>query len=210
MGQVFIRRSTAVLLFLVGALCIVCVALLVLLLAPDWRQSGGETSAHSMPLDATPRTSPAAPAPRNTPVNTPVTTTDTAPKEPWEKEYRIPRTTLPYHYDLYLHPNMEQGDFTGKVTLLIGVTAPITYLVTHVKKLNVTSTVLVRRGGGGEEEVEVERSFEYAPNEFWVVVPDHVLLPGNYSLTLEFAGTLTGSIVGFYRSTYTNAAGEKR
>ncbi|XP_063847044.1 glutamyl aminopeptidase-like [Scylla paramamosain] len=210
MGQVFIRRSTAVLLLLVGALCIVCVALLVLLLAPDWRASGGETSAHSMSLDATPPGIPReAPfTPRDTPAPaTTTTTTTTTPQEPWARQYRIPRSTLPHHYDLYLHPDMEQGDFTGKVTILIGVTAPMTYLVSHVKKLNVTSTVLVRADGG---EVPLERTFEYEPNQFWVVVPDEVLQPGNYSLTMEFTGTLTGSIVGFYRSTYTNAAGEKR
>lgn len=102
---------------------------------------------------------------------------------------------------------MEGGDFTGKVTILIGVTAPIKYLVSHVKKLNISSTMLKRADG---REVSVQRAFEYKPNEFWVVVPDEVLQPGNYSLILDFAGTLTGSIVGFYRSTYTNAAGEKR
>ena len=208
MGQVFVRRSTAVLLFLVGVLSIVTVALLVLLLAPDWRQTGGETSRHrsAMPLDSTP------PDTTNKVVVTyyetvsPTTTTTTTLQEPWEKEYRIPTITLPYHYDLYLHPDLEGGDFTGEVTILIGVTSPINYLLAHVKKLNVTSTKLMMGG----KEVAVKESFEYTPNQFWVVVPEDTLLPGNYSLSLQFSGTLTGSIVGFYRSMYTTAAGDKR
>lgn len=211
MGQVFVRRSTAVLLCLVGSLCVVCVALLVLLLAPDWRLTGGQTSAmtyDSNPAESTPRKVEAYEvAPSATPTTTTMASTA---KEPWEKEYRIPTTTLPHHYDLYLHPDLDSGDFSGRVTILIGVTSPMTYLVSHVKKMNVTFTSLQKEGERGKEEVEVERAFEYQPNQFWVVVPRRALRPGNYSLTLHFTGTLTGSIVGFYRSVYTTAAGEKR
>lgn len=207
------RRSTAVLLFVVGALCVVCVALLVLLLAPDWRLTGGHTSGHgsAMPLDATPPGSPYKVVAREyeTVTSSSTSTASTTPKEPWEREYRIPTTTIPHHYDLYLHPDLEEGDFTGRVTILIGVTSPMSYLVAHVKKLNVTSTSLLKEGGR-REEVPLGESFEYAPNEFWVVRPRDTLPPGNYSLTLHFSGTLTGSIVGFYRSMYTTSAGEKR
>ena len=32
---------------------------------------------------------------------------------PWEREVRLPRSVLPKHYDLYLHPNLQLGTFTG-------------------------------------------------------------------------------------------------
>merc|ERR1712226_1164628 len=38
-------------------------------------------------------------------------------KFPWEKNVRLPRTILPLHYDLYLHPDLETGLFSGKVSI---------------------------------------------------------------------------------------------
>ena len=36
------------------------------------------------------------------------------------------------------------------------------------------------------------------------------LEPGQYTVDLHFTGSLVGHIVGFYKSTYYNAAGEPR
>ena len=36
-------------------------------------------------------------------------------KEPWEKDPRLPRHLIPLHYDLYLHPNLNTGLFTGNM-----------------------------------------------------------------------------------------------
>lgn len=217
MGQVFVRRTTAALLFLVAVLCIVCVALLVLLLAPDWRDTGGHTSSGRL-QDTTTTTTPRKP-PQTTwrtptqKTNPPATqaptisTTEEEPKEPWEANYRIPRTTLPHHYDLYLHPDLDTGRFSGRVGIVIGVTAPMTYLVAHIKYMNVTRTELKTQSG---TVIPLQDQFEYEPNQFWVVLPRATLNPGNYTLHLEFEGSLVGSIVGFYRSVYTTQTGEKR
>ena len=39
--------------------------------------------------------------------------------KPWEDDYRIPNDTYAHHYDLYLHPDLEAGTFSGKVTVHI-------------------------------------------------------------------------------------------
>lgn len=218
MGQVFVRRTTAALLFLVAVLCIVCVALLVLLLAPDWRDTGGYTSSGRLQDTTTttttrnpPQTTWKTPTQRTNPPTTQApsisTTEKEEPKEPWEANYRIPRTTLPHHYDLYLHPDLDTGRFSGRVGILIGVTAPMTYLVAHIKYMNVTRTELKGQSG---DVIPLQDQFEYEPNQFWVVLPRDTLQPGNYTLNLDFEGSLDGSIVGFYRSVYTTKAGEKR
>ena len=64
------------------------------------------------------------------------------------------------------------------------------------------------------ETVELDESFEYKPNEFWVIRPRESFISSdvNYTLFLEFAGKLVGNgIVGFYKSVYADSkTGEKR
>ena len=45
--------------------------------------------------------------------------------KPWEDDYRIPNDTYANHYDLYLHPDLEAGTFSGKVTVHITATNPV-------------------------------------------------------------------------------------
>ena len=63
-------------------------------------------------------------------------------KKSWELNYRIPESTLPLHYDLYLFPNLEKQTFTGHVSILIKTTEPRDFLVTHVQFLEVTKSEL--------------------------------------------------------------------
>ena len=192
MGDIFIRRTTGFLIFVITALCIGVVALLVLLFTtPHQQQPVVETIN-------------AAGKPEK------IVEAVTVGTWPWELEYRIPTTTLPLHYDLYLHPNLETGLFTGKVAIHISVLAEMSYLVAHFKEMNITSTKLVSMEGAGGTEVQLKEYFEYKPNQFWVLKPMDALKPGKYSMELEFNGSLEGRITGFYKSVYTNAKGEER
>ena len=51
--------------------------------------------------------------------------------------------------------------------------------------------------------------FEYRPNQFWVVEPREQLQPGNYSVRMEFSGSLTTGNTGFYLSRYTDSNGNQ-
>ena len=73
-------------------------------------------------------------------------------------------------------------------------------------------TSLVATDSG--ETVELDESFEYKPNEFWIVRPRESFIASdiNYTLFLEFDGKLVGNgIVGFYKSVYADSkTGENR
>nr|CAD7461677.1 unnamed protein product [Timema tahoe] len=134
-----------------------------------------------------------------------------AVRREWEADYRLPATTLPLHYDLLLHPDLEGGTFTGEVAIKLNVTEARRSLVVNCKLLEVLSTRLWRLDVGGGE-VALKRTFEYPANEFWVAeVGDPAgLAPGTYSLKMEFSGKLTDKIVGFYRSVYVDPSSQER
>ena len=191
MAAVFVSRVSAILLVIVAALAIICVVLGVLLHNSKSDVSIVPAEQSSAPLSSS--KAPLASAAKLT--------------EPWEKEYRIPESTIPYHYDLTLLPNLNTAWFTGHIDITIGVTKSMSYLVTHTKFLNISNTELKDSSG---RKIKLKKSFEYEPNEFWVVLPEKKLNPDNFTLSLDFDGYLKRGIVGFYMSEYTTKLGEKR
>jgi uncharacterized membrane protein len=140
---------------------------------------------------------------------------------PWETDYRLPSDTVPIHYDIFLHPDLNNFTFSGKVVIQIHVKNPRYFLLVNTKYLDIFDTELTKlitieseretdnvtkKKIGEEQEIEIENAFEYKPNEFWVVVmkSNAELQPGIYNLHLQFRGSLSGKIVGFYSSTYTD------
>lgn len=126
---------------------------------------------------------------------------------PWEVNYRIPEDTLPIHYDLYMHPNLEADKFSGRVTIEIDAQQPRDHLLVHIKFLNVTSSDLTDDQG---KTIPIKDAFEYAANEFWVVQLESKISTGKYFLTLEFTGPLDNGILGFYKSVYVDSNGKER
>uniref|UniRef100_A0A8C5KCW9 Aminopeptidase n=1 Tax=Jaculus jaculus TaxID=51337 RepID=A0A8C5KCW9_JACJA len=123
---------------------------------------------------------------------------------PW-RNFRLPDSINPVHYELEVKPLLESDTYTGRVSISINVSAPTRQLWLHLRETRVTRLPELRRPSG--EQVQVQRCFEYKPQEY-VVVEAQEELPatsGNdlYVLTLEFAGWLNGSLVGFYKTTYT-------
>ena len=63
-------------------------------------------------------------------------------KKEWESDYRLPQTTLPLHYDLYLFPNLKDDTFSGHVAISLDTKEPRNHFVVHVKNLKVSDTQL--------------------------------------------------------------------
>lgn len=121
------------------------------------------------------------------------------------KHFRLPDTINPVHYDLTVKPELERDTYTGTVTISINVTKATTHLWLHLRETWITRLPELRKPSG--EQVQVRRCFEYKKQEYVVVEAEEELAPigddGPYLLTMEFAGWLNGSLVGFYRTTYT-------
>ncbi|XP_012879258.1 PREDICTED: glutamyl aminopeptidase isoform X2 [Dipodomys ordii] len=119
--------------------------------------------------------------------------------------FRLPEFVRPEHYDLEVKPVLEEDTYTGRVSIAIHLSAPTPHLWLHLRETRITRLPELRRPSG--EQVPVRRCFEYKKQEYVVVEAGEELAPtdasGPYVLTLEFAGWLNGSLVGFYRTTYT-------
>jgi len=212
MPDVFVRRTTAGLLAVIATLAVLTVVFIALYASTPTPEPPETTTprlvARPKPIKIVDGKGKETPASSSDAGASSASAVDPAQQQAWEREYRIPRDTLPLHYDLYLHPDLNAGRFSGQVAIMVAVTSPKHFLVAHVKDMNVTSTKLKDLATG--QHVELKDSFEYKPNQFWVVLPKMELKEGNYSMELEFNGNLDDKIVGFYKSVYTKKNGEKR
>ncbi|XP_014694544.1 glutamyl aminopeptidase [Equus asinus] len=118
--------------------------------------------------------------------------------------FRLPDFINPVHYDLEMKPLMEEDTYTGSVTISINVSSPTRYLWLHLRETRITQLPVLRRPSG--EQVQVRRCFQYTQQEYVVVEAGEELAPSSgeslYALTMDFAGWLNGSLVGFYKTTY--------
>merc|ERR550532_1285823 len=55
----------------------------------------------------------------------------------WEENARLPEHLLPLHYELYLHPDLQEGTFKGRVRIDILATQPADYFLVHSKGLDI-------------------------------------------------------------------------
>lgn len=115
---------------------------------------------------------------------------------------------IPEVYNLLLFPNLKEGSFSGSVDITLKITAPCDYIKLHQTNLKIESTSLTK----ADNSISlVKEAFDYKKNEFWIVRLSQNINSGIYSLKLNFTGSLTTDIVGFYRSVYKDVlSGEER
>lgn len=121
------------------------------------------------------------------------------------KEFRLPASVSPVHYDLEVQPLLEADTYTGSVAIAVNLSAPTRHLWLHLRETRISRAPALAAPSGAA--VRLRRCFEYRRQEYLVLEAEEQL-PANaaqgpfYRLTLHFAGQLNGSLVGFYRTTY--------
>ncbi|XP_064595580.1 glutamyl aminopeptidase-like [Liolophura sinensis] len=136
---------------------------------------------------------------------TPSSSTGPIPGKPWTY-LRLPTFIRPLHYDLTLYPDFyeDHGWFYGNETIEIEIRQDTRFILIHYNQMNMTRTELFRHDT--TESIPIKRTFSYSEHQFWVVETESVIPAGStVDLELQFDGSLTNSIVGFYKSTYVNS-----
>ncbi|KAK3554440.1 hypothetical protein QTP70_023025 [Hemibagrus guttatus] len=155
--------------------------------------------------------------PTPTPTTPPTTsnpTTDKGPCKPsnntsggWTN-FRLPEYITPIHYDLHLEPNLDTDVYIGSVAIHLTLANASMHLWLHIRETYVsTMPTLELKGPSGTTSIGLKGCFEYTPQEYVVVEATEELratrIDEYYILTLQFQGWLNGSLVGFYKTTYT-------
>lgn len=97
--------------------------------------------------------------------------------------------------------------YPGTIKADIDLQEDRTWFVIHAKWLNISAVSL----GNSAGSIALQAPEEVPKNEWWVIQPSSGSIPrGSYTFTVEFSGSLTRGIVGFYRSTHKNAEGQTR
>ena len=132
------------------------------------------------------------------------TTTEVDEKdEPW-KTLRLPSHIIPIHYSITLYPDFygTNGWFYGNETVELKVTSATNVILIHANFLNITRTSLRYASG---KDITISKAFWYEENQFWVIETEYEIWPSILFLDLEFDGSLTRAILGFYKSSYVNS-----
>ncbi|XP_027749159.1 glutamyl aminopeptidase isoform X1 [Empidonax traillii] len=119
--------------------------------------------------------------------------------------FRLPTYVKPVHYDLEIKPEMEADIYSGTVNISIVLEKPTSSLWLHLRETKITEMPTLQKSSG--QQIALSDCFEYNPQEY-IVMKAAAELPVTdqsdpYVLTLKFQGWLNGSLVGFYRTTYT-------
>ncbi|KAM4672668.1 glutamyl aminopeptidase [Amazona ochrocephala] len=119
--------------------------------------------------------------------------------------FRLPTYVKPIHYDLEMKPEMETDTYTGTVSISIALEKSTSYLWLHLRETKITEMPTLQKSSG--QQIAVNDCFGYEPQEYIVMKAETELSATDesdpYILTLKFQGWLNGSLVGFYRTTYT-------
>jgi len=118
---------------------------------------------------------------------------------------RLTRSVLPTRYDLVIETDADAARFNGEVTIDLDVVEPTPTIVLHAKGLDVELVSLTVNGAAAAADLAID-----AANERVSVKTAQELAPGPAVLRLRFAAPVSDGLLGYYRSTYTDADGRPR
>ncbi|KAH8409850.1 hypothetical protein KR222_009892 [Zaprionus bogoriensis] len=118
--------------------------------------------------------------------------------------FRLPRELKPRKYKVQLRPDFNAKSYVGNISIQLQVLNPISFIPVHVKQLNVSHDKLLRLDDSGAPLTAIQPALTFAhPDyQYWITEFDQPLEVGNYTLQLNFNGSLTDRITGLYQSSY--------
>lgn len=122
-----------------------------------------------------------------------------------EADYRLPRSVIPSHYDIRLEPDLDNASFVGTVGIDVDVETPTSTVTLNAIELEIHDATVTQ----GDRKLFCKVSLD-EDRERAAIKVDGMLDEGPARVELSFTGILNDDLRGFYRSVYTNDAGEEK
>jgi len=111
----------------------------------------------------------------------------------------------PKHYDLRLTPNAETLKFTGSMTVKGKKTGrPSERITFHQKALKITQATITKHDKSGDQVIEVSRINNHDSYDEVRLHASSMIYPGDYTVTMEFEGEITKTMLGIYPCFFTH------
>ncbi|KAJ1964402.1 hypothetical protein GGI12_001451 [Dipsacomyces acuminosporus] len=128
-----------------------------------------------------------------------------------EERELLPTNVTPVHYDLFLAPDLDALTYTGHVSIKVRINDSTDKIVLHSNDLEIEEAVISSTAFQPEESlsasaITLEKEDETAHLAFAQSLPSGV----DATLKIKFRGILNDLMVGFYRSKYTDTAGNTK
>lgn len=124
---------------------------------------------------------------------------------------RLFASFAPKHYDVYLKPDRDSLELTGRVTIAGQKTGrPAHRLTFHQNGLKIADAKIFKTDKKGEHEVAVERINHHKSLNEVRLHAKELLYPGKYRVEMEFSGKISRNMDGVYPSFFKQAGQEKR
>jgi len=128
-----------------------------------------------------------------------------------KKVSRLYEQFQPEHYDLTLDINRDTMKFSGSVTVKGKKSGrPSERLTFHQKDLKVTSATVTKHDKKGDQKLEVTRINNQDTLNEVRLHTDGMAYPGNYTITMEFEGTINKQMHGIYPCFYKHDGKDKQ
>ncbi|KAJ1893611.1 hypothetical protein LPJ81_005341, partial [Coemansia sp. IMI 209127] len=122
-----------------------------------------------------------------------------------EERELLPTNVTPIHYDLLLAPDLDKLTYTGKVSIKLRINEATDKIVLHANELEIKDAHLA---SAAFEAEATSIAFEKDDETLHLAFAQQVPASSEATLTISFSSVLNDLMVGFYRSTYTDAEGD--
>lgn len=126
-------------------------------------------------------------------------------------DYHLSDNIKPLDYKIKLILSIEEGLYRGESTVNIEINEETQYIVLHSMYL-VTETTLINKDVRSRKNKKlVYKPTGYLYNEKNILIINFAdkLVPGNYTLNIEFFGKITNNTEGLFRTSYNNRKGDQ-
>ncbi|KAJ3908537.1 leucyl aminopeptidase [Lentinula edodes] len=128
-------------------------------------------------------------------------TMSTITSETPASKFRLPTNVKPTHYDLTVRTDLDKLTFDGSVTVSLDVKEETKTIVMNSSKLKLGQAT-VHSTGSQSDQLSSEPSFDEKEKRVSFSFPTVLPAGTQAKITIGFSGELTGSMTGYYRSSF--------